>query len=171
MDISLIQKRLSTKSSAHYISAIVLGMNDALVELTAALAGFTIALHDNRLIILAGITTGVAATLSMAAAEFLSKEADDTRTNSYWAAMATGAAYLLTVGILLAPYFIIQTPFLALAVSLVLAGCVIFLFTFIMAKIRKTSFLNSFFRMLTISVCVAAIAFLISWGANTLWDV
>lgn len=57
-----------------YIGAIVLGMNDALVEMTGALAGFTMALPNNRLVALAGFITGVAATLSMAAAEFLSQE-------------------------------------------------------------------------------------------------
>ena len=50
-----------------YISSMVLGLNDALVELTGALAGFTLALNDNRMVGMAGFITGVAATLSMAA--------------------------------------------------------------------------------------------------------
>ena len=49
----------------------VLGLNDALVELTGALAGFTLALNDNRMVGMAGFITGVAATLSMAASEYL----------------------------------------------------------------------------------------------------
>lgn len=59
-----------------YISSMVLGLNDALVELTGALAGFTLALNDNRMVGMAGFITGVAATLSMAASEYLSKKAD-----------------------------------------------------------------------------------------------
>ena len=59
-----------------YISSMVLGLNDALVELTGALAGFTLALNDNKMIGLAGFITGVAATLSMAASEYLSKKTD-----------------------------------------------------------------------------------------------
>ena len=58
-----------------YISSMVLGLNDALVELTGALAGFTLALNDNRMVGMAGFITGVAATLSMAASEYLSKKA------------------------------------------------------------------------------------------------
>lgn len=162
---------LTSKRGAHYISAVVLGMNDALVEMTGALAGFTIALQNNRLIVLAGITTGVAATLSMATAEFLSKETDQTNVSSYWSATCTGIAYLLTVAILLTPYFILAHPIVALGWSLFLAALVIFIFTWSIAKIRGTPFLHDFKKMLTISFAVAAIAFLISWCANLLWGV
>ena len=163
--------KLKTKQGAHYISSVVLGFNDALVELTGALAGFTIALENNRLIILAGITTGAAATLSMAAAEFLAKEADDTRTDSLLSAICTGIAYLITVAVLLSPYFFITQPFIALAVCLFFAGCMIFIFTWTLAKIRGTPFLPSFIKMLLVSFSVAAIAFLISWGADTYWGI
>jgi VIT1/CCC1 family predicted Fe2+/Mn2+ transporter len=59
-----------------YISLMVLGLNDALVELTGALAGFTLAFDDNTMIGLAGFITGVAATLSMTASEYLAKKAE-----------------------------------------------------------------------------------------------
>ncbi len=44
-----------------YAGSIVLGMNDALVELTGALAGLTLALQDTKLIALSGLITGIAA--------------------------------------------------------------------------------------------------------------
>ena len=49
----------------HYIGSIVLGLNDALVKLTGALAGFTFALRDPRLVALTGLVTGTTASLSM----------------------------------------------------------------------------------------------------------
>ena len=49
-----------------YMGSVVLGLNDALVEFTGALAGFTLALGDSRLIALTGSITGIAAALSMA---------------------------------------------------------------------------------------------------------
>ena len=52
-----------------YISSVVLGLNDALVEFTGALAGFTLALNEPRLVALTGGITGIAAALSMAASE------------------------------------------------------------------------------------------------------
>ncbi len=52
-----------------YVGSIVLGLNDALVELTGALAGLTFALQNTRLIALAGLITGIAASFSMAASD------------------------------------------------------------------------------------------------------
>ena len=57
----------------NYIGSMVLGMNDALVELTGTLAGLTFALQNTRLIALTGFITGIAASFSMAASEYLSK--------------------------------------------------------------------------------------------------
>jgi len=47
-----------------YVGFMVLGLNDALVELTGALAGLTFALQDPRLIGVAGLVMGTAASLS-----------------------------------------------------------------------------------------------------------
>ncbi|MEG1615195.1 MAG: VIT1/CCC1 family protein, partial [Oscillospiraceae bacterium] len=49
----------------HYVGSMVLGLNDALVELTGTLAGLTFALGNNKLVALSGLITGVSATLSM----------------------------------------------------------------------------------------------------------
>jgi hypothetical protein len=61
-----------------YTGSMVLGLNDALVELTGALAGLTFALQNTRLIALTGLITGIAATLSMAASEYLSTKSEET---------------------------------------------------------------------------------------------
>ncbi|MBQ2764644.1 MAG: rubrerythrin family protein, partial [Firmicutes bacterium] len=49
-----------------YVGSMVLGLNDALVELTGSLAGFTFALQNTRLIALSGLIIGISATFSMA---------------------------------------------------------------------------------------------------------
>lgn len=162
---------MANQGCTPYLGAIVLGLNDAIVELTGALAGFTMALPNNKLIILAGFTTGVAATLSMAAAEFLSQQADPGPVNSYLAAMYTGATYLVTVAILLLPFFILPTPLTALALCLAFAAFLITVFTYITSRIRGTKFWHDFIQMLGISFGVAAIAFGISWGAKCLWGI
>ena len=97
-----------------YISSMVLGLNDALVELTGALAGFTLALNDNRMVGMAGFITGVAATLSMAASEYLSKKADTSEKHPLKAAVYTGVAYMITVAFLLLPYIVFESPLVAL---------------------------------------------------------
>lgn len=154
-----------------YLAAVVLGMDDALVEFTGALAGFTVALCDCRLVALAGFTTGVAATLSMAASEFLSQESAANGKNPWLAAVATGIAYLLTVGLLLLPYFIFQKPYIALTFCLLIAGLIILVFTLAVARLRGINFRGYFLRMLSISFGIAAVAFLISWIARESWGI
>ncbi|MEG2140524.1 MAG: VIT1/CCC1 family protein, partial [Bilophila sp.] len=113
-----------------YISSMVLGLNDALVELTGALAGFTLALGDNRMVGMAGFITGVAATLSMAASEYLSKKADTTEKHPLKAATYTGIAYMITVTLLLMPYLMTSSPLVALGFCLLNAALIILGFTY-----------------------------------------
>ena len=47
-----------------YVGSMVLGLNDALVELTGSLAGFTFAMQNTRLIALSGLIIGISATFS-----------------------------------------------------------------------------------------------------------
>ncbi len=61
-----------------YAGSVVLGLNDALVELTGALAGLTLALQNVKLIALSGLITGIAASMSMAASEYLSTRSEET---------------------------------------------------------------------------------------------
>lgn len=149
-----------------YISSIVLGLNDALVELTGALAGFTLALGDNKTIGLAGFITGVAATLSMAASEYLAKKADAEEKHPLRAATYTGLAYLCTVTLLLLPYAVFSTPLTALAVCLGNAALIIAGFTYFVSVVRKTPFIRGFGEMIGISFGVALISFLIGWLAR-----
>ena len=150
-----------------YISSMVLGLNDALVELTGALAGFTLALNDNRMVGMAGFITGVAATLSMAASEYLSKKADTSAKHPLKAAVYTGVAYMITVAFLLLPYIVFESPLVALGFCLFDAALIILGFTYFVSVVRKESFVRGFTEMITISFSVAGISFLIGWAARS----
>ena len=150
-----------------YISSMVLGLNDALVELTGALAGFTLALNDNRMVGMAGFITGVAATLSMAASEYLSKKADTSEKHPFKAAVYTGVAYMITVAFLLLPYIVFESPLVALGFCLFDAALIILGFTYFVSVVRKESFVRGFTEMITISFSVAGISFLIGWAARS----
>ena len=149
-----------------YISSMVLGINDALVELTGALAGFTFALGNSTVICMAGFITGSAATLSMAASEYLAKKNDPGEHHPLKAAVYTGIAYMFAVCMLLVPYAFISSPLAALASCLVNAAIVIMLFTFYVSVVRKEPFTPAFREMICISFGVAALSFLIGWGAQ-----
>lgn len=143
-----------------YIGSVVLGLNDALVELTGALAGFTLALQDGRLVAIIGLITGIAAALSMSASEYLSTRTEaDGNTSPAKAALYTGFAYILTVAVLIAPYLLLASPFLALACSVAGALLIILAFTYYISVARDLPFWPRFAEMAGISLGVAAVSF------------
>ena len=89
-----------------YVGSMVLGLNDALVELTGSLAGFAFALQNTRLIALSGLIVGISATFSMASSEFLAARSEG-RTDALKSCTYTGTAYLITVVLLILPYLLL----------------------------------------------------------------
>jgi VIT1/CCC1 family predicted Fe2+/Mn2+ transporter len=142
-----------------YVGSIVLGLNDALVELTGALAGFTLALQSTRLIAVTGFITGIAASLSMAASEYLSKKAEGGEQNPLRAAVYTGVAYIMTVLFLIFPYLIFTNYYVCLGFALVNAIIVIVIFNFYVSVAKDISFKKRFLEMALISLGVAAVSF------------
>ncbi|MBR5267111.1 MAG: VIT1/CCC1 transporter family protein, partial [Lachnospiraceae bacterium] len=111
-----------------YVGSMVLGLNDALVELTGSLAGFTFALQNTRLTALSGLIIGISATFSMASSEFLAARSEG-RDDALKSCTYTGIAYLFTVIALIMPYLIFDNAnFIAalicmlLIVVLIIAG-------------------------------------------------
>ena len=113
-----------------YAGSIVLGLNDALVELTGALAGLTLALQDVKLIALSGLITGIAASMSMAASEYLSTRSEDTSKHPVRAAIYTGIAYIITVALLVLPYLVFENYILDLVITLTTAVIIIAIFNY-----------------------------------------
>jgi len=142
-----------------YVGSIVLGLNDALVELTGALAGFTLALRNTSLIAATGLITGVAASLSMAVSEYLSTKSEEGVKNPIKASVYTGIAYVITVIFLILPYLVIKNVFTALGFTMLNAIIVIFLFTFYISVAKGLSFKRRFLEMALISLGVAALTF------------
>lgn len=147
----------------HYVGSVVLGLNDALVELTGALAGYTLALQNTRLIALTGLITGIAAALSMAASEYLSTRAEKTAKHPVRAAVYTGIAYILTVALLITPYLLFENYFLDLAIALMSAVLVIAAFNYYISVAKGESFRARFLEMAGLSLAVAGFSFLIGY--------
>jgi VIT1/CCC1 family predicted Fe2+/Mn2+ transporter len=143
-----------------YVGSMVLGLNDALVELTGALAGLTFALQNTRLTAMAGLITGVAASLSMATSEYLSTKSEIDSKNPFKAAVYTGAAYVITVLFLLLPYFVFTDSLLCVGLTLLNAVIVIFIFTFYISVAKEIPFKNRFLEMVLISLGIAALTFI-----------
>jgi len=154
-----------------YMSSVVLGLNDALVELTGALAGFTLSIQHSRTIALLGLITGISASLSMAASEYLSTktEADDGEdTNSpIKSAVYTGIAYIITVILLVLPFLFITNYIVSLVVSIGIAVIIIAIFNYYISIAKDYQFKKRFLGMALVSLSVAAVSFLIGYLVKT----
>ncbi len=142
-----------------YAGSVVLGLNDALVELTGALAGFTLALQNTKLIALTGSITGIAAALSMAASEYLSTRSENTGKSPVKAALYTGSAYLFTVLILILPYLVLDNYYVCLGLSLASAVVIVAVFNYYISVAQDEPFGRRFFEMAGVSFAVAAFSF------------
>ena len=145
-----------------YVGSMVLGLNDALVELTGSLAGFAFALQNNRLIALSGLIVGISATFSMASSEFLAARSEG-RTDALKSCSYTGVAYLLTVIALIAPYLLLPAtafvPALILMLGVVIA--IIAGFTYYTSVAQDQPFKRRFLEMALISTGVAVLSFVV----------
>lgn len=146
-----------------YAGSVVLGLNDALVELTGALAGLTLALQNVQLIALSGLITGIAASLSMATSEYLSTRSEVTDKHPVRAAIYTGIAYVITVALLIMPYLLLHNEYLCLAISLTTAVIIIAVFNFYISIAKGENFRRRFIEMAGLSLGIAAISFVIGY--------
>jgi vacuolar iron transporter family protein len=142
-----------------YAGSIVLGLNDALVELTGALAGLSLALQNTKLIAMAGLITGIAASFSMAASDYLSKKAEGSGKNASKSAAYTGIAYILTVALLILPYMVLSNYMACLGVTLFIAILIIYGFNYYISVAKDLNFKRRFAEMALISLGVSALTF------------
>jgi len=146
-----------------YVGSIVLGLNDALVELTGALAGLTFALQNTQVVALAGLITGIAASFSMGASEYLSQKSEGSHEQAFKSSLYTGIAYIVTVMILIMPYLLFDHLYLDLGLTLLLAILIIFLFNYYISVAKGLNFKRRFYEMAFLSLGVAAITFGLSF--------
>ena len=143
-----------------YIGSIVLGLNDALVELTGTLAGLSFAFQDTNLIALSGLITGIAASMSMGASEYLSTRAEEGE-NAIRAALYTGISYIFTVVFLVLPFFVFESYIVSLPVTLIIAVVIILLFNYYVSVAMDMNFRKQFTEMASISLGVSGLSFLV----------
>ncbi len=145
-----------------YVGSMVLGMNDALVELTGTLAGLTLAMQNTRLIALSGLITGISATLSMASSEYLSSKSEG-KPDCLKSAIYTGITYLITVILEIIPFLVFAPEhyLYALGSLIVIVVLIIAMFSYYISVVQDIKFSKRFGEMATISLSVAALSFII----------
>ena len=143
-----------------YLGAAVLGLNDALVELTGGLTGLVSSISDPKLIGFASLVVGVAASMSMAASNFLSVEiGEGSELKPAKAAAYTGLAYIVVVVGLVMPFFLLADRRAALIISWASAITIIAAFSYYSSVMQGRSFTRRFGVMLLLGVGVAVVSF------------
>jgi VIT1/CCC1 family predicted Fe2+/Mn2+ transporter len=145
-----------------YAGSVVLGLNDALVELTGALAGYSFAFQNTRMIAVTGLITGIAASFSMASSEYLSQRSDgDGSVSPIKSAVYTGIAYIITVTLLVLPFFLLSNYMIALAITLSIVIIIILAFNYYLCTAKDLPFRKHFVEMLVVSLGVAFLSFIV----------
>ncbi|MBI2573532.1 VIT1/CCC1 transporter family protein [Candidatus Woesearchaeota archaeon] len=143
-----------------FISSIVLGINDGLIELTGALVGFSFALQQNHLIALTGFITGIAASLSMASSAYMQAQYEKGK-HPGKAAVYTGIAYVIVVFLLIIPFVLSSSIHVALAILLFIVLGIIGSISYYTSILFTRSFIKQFLKMMTFTLGVALITFLL----------
>ncbi len=143
-----------------YLGSMVLAVNNALEELTGVVVVLSFALRDARMIGFTAVITGIAATISMAASEYLSQKTEGNSSGSpAKAAVYTGIVYLITVALIVGPFFIFKSYLSALAAAITAVIIIIFIFSFFMSVVKGMKFQKSFLEIIFITSIVVAISY------------
>lgn len=160
-----IMYRMKHKCDFKYAGAMVLGMHDALVEITGIIAGLAFTMESSRLIVMTGIIAAVAASLSMAAANYMAQRTDN-NPDALRCACYTGAMYLCTSAAIIAPFCIIRNHFAALATTAAIAVLIILIFNIYATRGTKRTYWKRTSEMLVVCMAVSIVSFLIGQAAK-----
>jgi VIT1/CCC1 family predicted Fe2+/Mn2+ transporter len=129
-----------------YMSFVVLGLADAIVEISGIHAGSLGIYNSTVLTGLAGIVAGAAASISMASAAFAQAKQGFQGSPKVSAAI-TGVSYFVTAVFLAAPYFLIHSAAEAMLTSLAVAAAVLAFTSYYNSIISGARFLRDFMEL------------------------
>jgi VIT1/CCC1 family predicted Fe2+/Mn2+ transporter len=147
-------------SAVRYISFVVLGLADALVEISGIHAGWLGLFEKTEIAGLAGVVAGGAASLAMASAAFAQAKQGFSG-SARLSATYTGVSYFVTAIILATPYFLTSSMILALGTSLGLAVVILAITTWYSIVIQQKPFLRDFLEILAILFGTTILVFLL----------
>lgn len=145
-------------SAVRYISFVVLGLADALVEISGIHAGWLGLFQKTEIAGLAGVIAGGAASLAMASAAFAQAKQGFVG-SARLSAVYTGISYFVTAVILATPYFLTPNMILALGTSLTLAVVILAITTWYSIVIQQKPFMKDFVEILAILFATTIVVF------------
>jgi vacuolar iron transporter family protein len=128
-----------------YTGFIILGLADAIIEITGVHAGFLGVTNSTIIAGVAGLIVGFAAAISMAVASYLQAKTHIIEKSSpILSALATGITYIGSVAALATPYFLLRNILYAFIASITIAIVLTFIFTFYTSIVNEKNFMKEF---------------------------
>jgi VIT1/CCC1 family predicted Fe2+/Mn2+ transporter len=146
--------------TTRYLGFIILGLADAIIEITGVHAGFLGVTASTIIAGIAGLVVGISASLAMASAAYLQAKQDE-GSNPRISAIYTGVFYILAAVALATPYFMTHDMLVAFLSSLVIAVMLIGFFNFYSSVIFERKFAKEFLTSTTIILVTASISFIV----------
>ncbi len=136
-------------TAVRYISFVVLGLADALVEISGIHAGSLGIYRETEIAGLAGIVAGAAASMAMASAAYAQAKQGFSG-SAKLSAIYTGVSYFISAVLLATPYFLTKSMVYALTSSLSVAVIMLALTTYYSTVIGNKPFMREFVEILAI---------------------
>jgi len=143
-----------------YMGALVLGLADAIIEITGAHAGALGTTNSTTVAGVIGLIVGVGAAISMASASYLQTK-HETGKSPAVAALVTGVGYVFAVVLLSLPYFLTHNIYLAFAASIAVGVVLTFVFTFQAAVYAEKDFKFEFLQTVGLLLGTAFLTYLL----------
>jgi VIT1/CCC1 family predicted Fe2+/Mn2+ transporter len=147
-------------SYVKYISFVILGLADAIVEISGIHAG-SLGIYDStRLTGLAGIVAGAAASIAMASAAYAQAKQGFSGSASISAAF-TGISYFASAVVLATPYFLTDNMIGAVFASITFAVIILAVTNYYNSVITEKSFIRDFAEMISITFGATIVLYLL----------
>jgi VIT1/CCC1 family predicted Fe2+/Mn2+ transporter len=158
-----------------YMGALVLGLADAIIEITGAHAGALGTTNSTTVAGVIGLIVGVGAAISMASASYLQTKHEVGRSPAV-AAFVTGVGYIFAVALMSLPYFLTHDIYLAFAASIAVGVLLTFVLTFQAAVYAERDFKFEFLQTVGLLLGTAFLTYMIGewlggvFGIKKLFD-
>ncbi len=143
-----------------YMGFIVLGLADAIVEITGVHAGFLGVTGSTLIAGVAGVIVGFSAAISMGSASYLQAK-QDTEKSALLSGFLTWVSYFCSVVLLALPYFLIHVMLPAFVVSTSVGILLVAGFTFYGAVVFDRKFWREFAETVGLMLATALATFLL----------
>ena len=146
-------------SYVKYISFVILGLADAIVEISGIHAGSLGIYNSTEMTGLAGIVAGAAASIAMASAAYAQAK-QGFRGSASVSATFTGGSYFISATVLAGPYFLTKMMTTAMAASLTVGVLMIMMTTYYDSVISGRRFSQDFAELVAIMLAATAALYL-----------